>query len=93
MVSPNSTQSAWTNQSPKSGYGFLAAILDDLNDEPILNSLREYRRTGRPGYPIRAMWRAYLVKFLLKIRYNNQLLERLRGSRAPGSLWLGRRCA
>ena len=81
MVSPNSTQSAWTNQSPKSGYGFLAAILDDLNDEPILNSLREYRRTGRPGYPIRAMWRAYLVKFLLKIRYNNQLLERLRGSR------------
>ena len=27
------------------------------------------------------MWRAYLVKFLLKIRYTNQLLERLRGSR------------
>ncbi len=81
MASPDFTQSAWTNQSPKSGYGFLAAILDDLNDEPLLNSLQEYRRTGRPGYPIRAMWRAYLVKFLLKIRYNNQLLERLRGSR------------
>jgi hypothetical protein len=26
------------------------------------------------------MWRAYLAKFLLKIRFNNQLLERLRGS-------------
>ena len=81
MVSPDSTQSVWTNQSTKSGYGFLAAILDGLKDEAILNSLQEYRRTGRPGYPIRAMWRAYLVKFLLKIRYNNQLLERLRGSR------------
>ena len=27
------------------------------------------------------MWRAYLLKFVLNIRYNNQLLERLRGSR------------
>lgn len=26
------------------------------------------------------MWRAYLVKFLLKIRFNNELLERLRSS-------------
>ena len=27
------------------------------------------------------MWRAYLTKFILKIRFNNHLLERLRGSR------------
>ena len=81
MADSHSTQSVRTVQSPKSGYGFLSAILNDLNDEPLLNVLQDYRHTGRPGYPIRAMWRAYLVKFLLKIRYNNQLLERLRGSR------------
>ena len=81
MVSPKSTQSAWTNQSPKSGYGFLAAILDGLKDQPLLDVLQDYRRTGRPGYPLRAMWRAYITKFLLKVRYNNEFLERLRGSR------------
>ena len=60
------------NRSPKSGVGFLSAILD---------ALQRYRRIGRKGHPPRAMWRAYLTKFILKIRYNNQLLERLRGSR------------
>lgn len=64
----------------KSGYRFLAAILDGLNDQPILDTLQQYRHTGRPGYPVRAMWRAYLCKFLLKVRFNNELLERLRGS-------------
>ncbi len=38
------------------------------------------RRTGGPGYPPRAMWRAYLCKFVLKIRYNVELLEWLRDS-------------
>ena len=81
MAALDSTQSTFTPQSPKSGYRFLAAVLDGLNDQPLLNVLQDYRRTGRPGYPVDAMWRAYLVKFLLKIRYNNELLERLRGSR------------
>ena len=67
-------------QAPKSGYGFLATILDGLDDQLVVDALQEYRRTGRKGYPVRAMWRAYLAKFLLKIRFNNQLLERLRGS-------------
>ena len=47
----------------------------------MLDALQAYRRTGRPGYPHRAMLRAYLAKFILNIRYNNQLLERLRGNR------------
>ena len=66
---------------PKSGIGFLAATLDGLDDQPIIDALQSYRHTGRPGYPVKAMWRAVLTKFILKIRYNNQLLERLRGSR------------
>ena len=65
----------------KSGHGFLSAILDSLDDRPILDALHQYRLTGRKGYSLRPMWRAYLAKFILKIRYNNQLLERLRGSR------------
>ena len=66
---------------PKTGIGFLAAIVDGLNDQPIIDALQSYHPTGRPGYPVKAMWRACLTKFILKIRYNNQLLERLRGSR------------
>ena len=69
------------SQPPKSGYGFLSAILDNCDDQAILDTLQRYRRTGRKGHSLRAMWRAYLAKFILKIRYNNQLLERLRGSR------------
>ena len=52
-----------------------------MDDRPLLDALQAYRRTGRPGYPHRAMLRAYLAKFILNIRYNNQLLERLRGNR------------
>ena len=68
-------------QAPRGGYALLAYILDGLSDQLILDALQRYRRTGRRGYPLRAMWRLYLSKFILKIRYNNQLLERLRGSR------------
>ncbi len=82
MVQLQSTSGRQEPQPPRSGYGFLAYILDGLHEQPLLDTLQQYRRTGRPGYPIRAMWRAYLVKFLLKIPYNNELLERLRGSRS-----------
>lgn len=81
MVRADNTHLLCTVQPPKSGYGFLSAILDGLDDQPILDVLQQYRRTGRKGHPLRAMWRAYIAKFLLKIRFNNQLLERLRGSR------------
>ena len=80
MTCAKSNASTAVNQPPKSGYGFLAAILDSLEDQALLHALQG-RRNGRPGYPVRAMWRAYLSKFILKIRFNNQLLERMRGSR------------
>ena len=74
------TSSSAAPQAPKGGYGFLSAILDSLEDAHLLDTLQSYRRTGRPGYPLRAMWRAYLVKFILKIRFSNELLDRLRSS-------------
>ena len=68
-------------QLPQGGHRFLAALLDGLDDGPLLEALQAYRWTGRKGYPLRAMLRAHLAKLVLKIRYTNQLLERLRGSR------------
>ena len=68
-------------QQPKSGFGFLAAVLDGIDAAPLVSVLESYHReTGRPGYPPRAMLRAYLAKFVLNIRYGNALLEQLRSS-------------
>ena len=81
MAENYSTQAQSAPQPPKSGYGFLVQVLDNLDDAPLLETLKSYHKTGRPGYNPRAMYRAYCAKFVLKIRYNNQLVERLRGSR------------
>lgn len=60
------------------GYGELARNVDAAEYEPLLSRLEEYRHTGRKGYPVRAMWRAFLLKDLLSIRYNVELVARLR---------------
>ena len=78
--SGNSTQPTQSPQLPNTSLGFLAAVLDQVEAGPVLNVLDSYHLVGRRGYHPRAMLRAYLSKFILKIRYNNQLLERLRGS-------------
>ena len=64
-------------QASSSGYGFLQVALDGVDAGPLLNQLAEYRKTGRSGYPAQAMFRAYLIRFLLRIRYVNAFLERL----------------
>ena len=85
MAVPNITQAPApvqpTSPPPKAGIGFLAQVLENLNDDLLVAALEQYHPTGRPGYPPRAMLRAYYTKFILNIRYNTQLLERLRGSR------------
>ena len=81
MAHSHFTQAEKPVQLPKSGLGFLSLTLDQVDTAPLVKVLESYRLTGRRGYPLRAMWRAYLAKFVLNIRYNNQLLERLRGSR------------
>ena len=50
------------------------------DDEPLFVRLREYNRTGRPPYPVEAMWRAFLTKYLLGIRYNVELVALLRSN-------------
>ena len=81
MISDESNAPVAFKQAFKKGHGFLESVLNGLNDGPLVGVLNAYRSTGRRGYDPRAMLRAYLAKFILKIRYNNQLLERLRGSR------------
>ena len=75
-----STIAASGKQLPRNGIGFLQLVLDSVDDSRLVKVLQGGKRTGRHGFAVRAMFRAYLAKFVLNIRYNNQLLERLRGS-------------
>ena len=68
-------------QAPKGGYKFLSDVLDTLDLSPVLDALGPPARTGRPGYPAEAMLRAVLSKYILGIRFNVELLDRLRASR------------
>ena len=77
-VSDSAPQSART--AVRNGYGFLASIMDGIDDAELLNALQQTRLIGRPGYPVSAMWRAWLCKYILRIRYNVELVDRLRGS-------------
>lgn len=59
----------------------LRAIFDSLPDEPLLARLRAYRpAAGRPSYPIRAMWRAYVASFVLNLANTNTLIRELRNN-------------
>ena len=61
-----------------SGYGQLGHILDLADNEPLFETLKSYNKTGRPPYPVEAMWRVILSKYLLGIRFNCDLIQRLR---------------
>ena len=80
MTHLDSTASGDSPQAAKSGYGFLASIMDGIDDAELLDALQQTRLIGRPGYPFRSMWRAWLCKYILRIRYNVELVDRLRGS-------------
>ena len=54
-----------------------ATILDHLSDSKLLARLWLYRANGRPGYPLRAMWRAYAASFVLGMGSTNDLIRRL----------------
>ena len=84
MTQLDSTVSGDTPQASRAaarnGYGFLASIMDGIDDGQLLDALQQIRLTGRPGYPFRSMWRAWLCKYILRVRYNVELVDRLRGS-------------
>ena len=43
--------------------------------------LQEYRPTGRQGYPLKALWRAYVGSFVLNLAHTNALIRRLEDDR------------
>ena len=57
----------------------LRASLDALTTTALslLETLREYRKNGRPGHPLKALWRAYLASFILNLPDTNALIRRL----------------
>ena len=62
---------------PQGVFGELSGVLDALDDAPILARLQEYRPTGRPGYPLVALWRSYVASFVLNLPHTNALIRRL----------------
>ena len=55
----------------------LAAVFDILDDAALLDRLRQYRPTGRQGYPLRSLWRSYVASFILNLPHTNALIRRL----------------
>ena len=67
-------------QVPKTGYGFLKAVLDRFSAyaEDLAEELDSpHRRGGNPGYPARQMLRLQLLRYLLGERYANRFLDRV----------------
>ena len=48
-----------------------------MDDSALLERLQAYRHTGRPGWPLRALWSAYLASFYLDLPHTNALIRRL----------------
>ena len=57
--------------------GELAAIFASLCDDALLSRLQEYRPVGRQGYPLKALWLAYVGSFILNLAHTNALIRRL----------------
>lgn len=77
MAPANLTTLSGDGKMPPTRFEDIGAILSHLDDAPVLKKLRSYRMTGRPGYPLRAMWRAYVCSFLLNLPSTNALIREL----------------
>ncbi len=62
-------------------FGLIGTILDELHHDELIAKLNDYRWTGRPGYAPEVMWRATLVRYLLRLRYTRDLIAQLKASR------------
>ena len=56
----------------------LGAILDSIDPSRLIKRLWQYRaRSGRRGYPLRSLWRAYVASFVLDLPSTNHLYRKL----------------
>ena len=56
----------------------LIGVFENLADEGLLGALEATRWTGRPGYPLQAMWRTYVASYVLNISTFTGLIRALR---------------
>ncbi len=75
MVLPHSTPRRGRLQEAR--HATLATLLDSIDVDALLKTLWQYRQNSRPGYPLRAMWRAYLASFILNLPHTNALIRAL----------------
>ena len=66
---------------PKEVPASLPETLDAIDPTELLDRLQSYRPTGRQGYPLNALWRAYLLSFVLDLPSTNALIRRLHDDR------------
>ena len=63
-------------------FATLSDIFASASDAGLLARLWLYRsKGGRPGYPLRPLWRAYLASFVLNLDSTNDLIRLLRQDR------------
>ena len=77
MHSINSIPSARQRRRVSPLADELSAIFSAIDDEPLLSALARYRWTGRPGWSLRALWRAYIAGYTLGLPTTNALVRRL----------------
>ena len=82
MRSINSIPSARQRRRVSPLADELRSIFDIIDDEPLLASLARYRWTGRPGWSLRALWRAYIAGYMLGLPTANALIRRLQDDAA-----------
>lgn len=59
----------------------LKAVFENLHDEELLEAIERTRWTGRPGYPIKVMWRTIIAGYVLDIPTIQALIKTLRNGR------------
>ena len=55
----------------------LSAVFKQARAPRLVSHLKAHRYRGRHGYPVLAMWRAYLASFVLNLPSTNALIRRL----------------
>ena len=63
----------------------LKPIFSAIPDTEFLQALEKTRRTGRPGYPIRVMWRTIIAMYVLNFKTYSQLIRELQYNPALAS--------
>ncbi len=73
MQAINST----TARQRRGPFEELERLFEALDDDTLLASLQATRWTGRPGFPLRVMWRSLVASFYLGIIHDTDLVRAL----------------